>query len=119
MYTMLLSYCYGWVAFLFDFLTFFFKGPTQKRGMKIPCQNSNPTPMVSLQILASKTSSCMGSELLVKAFMVAIIYIYIYISIYIPSFCAPLPTSAPWKMNDKWSRNSFLLGFSSLANHGG
>jgi hypothetical protein len=31
----------------------------------------------------------------------------------------PTPTSAPWKMNDKWPWNSFLLGFTSLANHGG
>jgi hypothetical protein len=29
------------------------------------------------------------------------------------------PTCAPWRMNDKWTGNSFLLGFSSLANHGG
>jgi hypothetical protein len=29
------------------------------------------------------------------------------------------PTNAPWRMNDKWSRNKFLLGFNSLANHGG
>jgi hypothetical protein len=31
----------------------------------------------------------------------------------------PAPTSAPWRMNDKWSGNSFLLSSSSLANHGG
>jgi hypothetical protein len=31
----------------------------------------------------------------------------------------PAPTCALWRMNDKWSGNSFLLGFSSLANHGG
>jgi hypothetical protein len=31
----------------------------------------------------------------------------------------PAPTSAPWRMDGKWSGNSFLLGFSSLANHGG
>jgi hypothetical protein len=30
----------------------------------------------------------------------------------------PSPTSAPRKMNDKWSGNSFLLSSSSLANHG-
>jgi hypothetical protein len=29
----------------------------------------------------------------------------------------PAPTSAPWKMNDKWSENTFLLGSSSQANH--
>jgi len=29
------------------------------------------------------------------------------------------PTSALWKMNDKWSGNSFLLSSSSLANHDG
>ncbi len=33
------------------------------------------------------------------------------------------PSSAPWRMDgwmdDKWSRNSSLLGSSSLANHGG
>ncbi len=29
------------------------------------------------------------------------------------------PTSAPWRMNGKWWGNSFLLGSSSLANHGG
>jgi hypothetical protein len=29
------------------------------------------------------------------------------------------PTSTPWRMNDKWSGSSFLLGFSSLANHDG
>jgi hypothetical protein len=28
------------------------------------------------------------------------------------------PTSAPWRMNGKWSGNNFLLGSSSLANHG-
>jgi hypothetical protein len=28
-------------------------------------------------------------------------------------------TSPQWRMNGKWSGNSFLLGFSSLANHGG
>jgi hypothetical protein len=33
--------------------------------------------------------------------------------------CEPAPTSAPWRMNDKWSGNNFLLGSSSLANHGG
>jgi hypothetical protein len=31
----------------------------------------------------------------------------------------PAPTSAPWRMNGKWSGDSFLLAFSSLANHGG
>ncbi len=31
----------------------------------------------------------------------------------------PAPTIAPWRMNDKWSGNSSLLGFSSLGNHGG
>ncbi len=31
----------------------------------------------------------------------------------------PAPTSAPWRMNGKCSENSFLLGFISLANHGG
>jgi hypothetical protein len=31
----------------------------------------------------------------------------------------PAPTSAPWRMDDKWSENNFLLHFSSLANHGG
>jgi hypothetical protein len=31
----------------------------------------------------------------------------------------PAPTSTPWKMDDKWSGDSFLLGSSSLANHGG
>jgi hypothetical protein len=30
----------------------------------------------------------------------------------------PAPTSAPWRMNDKWSGNNFLLSFSSLINHG-
>jgi hypothetical protein len=31
----------------------------------------------------------------------------------------PAPTSTPWRMDDgKWWGNSFLLGFSSLANHG-
>jgi len=29
----------------------------------------------------------------------------------------PTPISAPWRMNDKWSRNNFLLGFNSLTNH--
>jgi len=29
------------------------------------------------------------------------------------------PTSAPWRMNGKWSEHSFLLGSSSLANHDG
>jgi len=29
------------------------------------------------------------------------------------------PTSAPSRMDDMWSGNSFLLGSSSLANHGG
>jgi hypothetical protein len=31
----------------------------------------------------------------------------------------PAPTSAPWRMDDKWSGNSFLLDSSSLANHHG
>jgi hypothetical protein len=31
----------------------------------------------------------------------------------------PAPTSAPWRMDDKWSGDSFLLDSSSLANHGG
>jgi hypothetical protein len=29
----------------------------------------------------------------------------------------PAPTSAPFRMNDKWSGNSFLAGSSSLANN--
>jgi hypothetical protein len=32
---------------------------------------------------------------------------------------APAPTSALRRMDGKWSGNSFLLGSSSLANHGG
>jgi hypothetical protein len=31
----------------------------------------------------------------------------------------PAPSSAPWRMDGKWSGNSFLLGSSSLANYGG
>jgi len=31
----------------------------------------------------------------------------------------PAPTSAPWRMNGKWSGNSFLLSSSSLSKHGG
>ncbi len=31
----------------------------------------------------------------------------------------PAPTSAPRRMNDKWSGNNFRLGSSSLTNHGG
>jgi hypothetical protein len=31
----------------------------------------------------------------------------------------PAPTGAPGRMDGKWSGNSFLLGASSLANHGG
>jgi hypothetical protein len=31
----------------------------------------------------------------------------------------PALTNAPWRMDGKWSGNSFLLGSSSLANHGG
>jgi hypothetical protein len=31
----------------------------------------------------------------------------------------PAPTSTPWRMDGKWSGNSFLLGSSYLANHGG
>jgi hypothetical protein len=31
----------------------------------------------------------------------------------------PTPSAPPWRMNEKCSGNSFLLGFSSLANHGG
>jgi hypothetical protein len=38
------------IAFLFDFLAISFKGLTKTKGMKIPHQNSNPTPMVFLQI---------------------------------------------------------------------
>jgi hypothetical protein len=34
-------------------------------------------------------------------------------------YSKPLPTSALWRMDGKWSQNNFLLGFSSLANHGG
>ncbi len=37
----------------------------------------------------------------------------------LPSHSELTPTSAPWKTNDKWLRNNFLLGFNSLANHGG
>jgi hypothetical protein len=29
------------------------------------------------------------------------------------------PANAPWRMMGKWSGNNFLLGSSSLANHGG
>jgi hypothetical protein len=31
----------------------------------------------------------------------------------------PAPTSAPWRMDGKWSGNSFLLDSNPLANHGG
>jgi hypothetical protein len=31
----------------------------------------------------------------------------------------PAPTSALWRMDDKWSQNSFSVGFQFLANHGG
>jgi hypothetical protein len=31
----------------------------------------------------------------------------------------PAPTNALWKMNGKRSQNNFMLGSSSLANHGG
>jgi hypothetical protein len=31
----------------------------------------------------------------------------------------PAAAGAPWKMNGKWSGNSFLLASSPLANHGG
>jgi hypothetical protein len=34
----------------FLFPTISFKGLTKNKGMKIPCQNSNPTHMISLQI---------------------------------------------------------------------
>jgi hypothetical protein len=37
----------------------------------------------------------------------------------LPNHNEPAPISAPWRMNDKWSRNYFLLGLSSLVNHGG
>jgi hypothetical protein len=30
----------------------------------------------------------------------------------------PAPTSTPWRMNGEWWGNNFLLGPSSLANHG-
>jgi hypothetical protein len=29
------------------------------------------------------------------------------------------PTSAPWRMDDKWSKNNFFSCFNSLANHSG
>jgi hypothetical protein len=35
-----------------------------------------------------------------------------------PYMFTATPTSAPWRMNGKWSRNSFLLSSSSLANYG-
>jgi hypothetical protein len=34
-------------------------------------------------------------------------------------YSEPAPTSEPWRMDDKWSGDSFLLGSSSLANYGG
>jgi hypothetical protein len=33
--------------------------------------------------------------------------------------CEPTLTGAPWRMDGKWFGNNFLLGSSSLANHGG
>ncbi len=33
--------------------------------------------------------------------------------------CTMGPPAPPWRMDGKWWGNSFLLGFSSLANHGG
>jgi hypothetical protein len=44
---------------------------------------------------------------------------FIFLLVNFVGHCEPATTSAPWRMNGKWSRNSFLLGFSSLANHGG
>ncbi len=34
------------------------------------------------------------------------------------SQCNNAHQPTPWRMNDKWSGKGFLLGFSSLANHG-
>jgi hypothetical protein len=36
-----------------------------------------------------------------------------------PTHCRPQRTSAPWRMDGKWSRNSFPLASSCLANHDG
>jgi hypothetical protein len=38
---------------------------------------------------------------------------------HLPTLLTYLPTIAAWRMNGKWWRNNFLLGFSSLANHDG
>jgi hypothetical protein len=37
----------------------------------------------------------------------------------LPKDRATVNQSTPWRMNGKWSGNSFLLGSSSLANHDG
>jgi hypothetical protein len=39
--------------------------------------------------------------------------------VWAPVRSEPAPTSAPWRMNDKWPGNNFLLGSSSVPNHGG
>jgi hypothetical protein len=54
----------------------FFLRPYKKKGDENSMSKFQPYSNGFFANLALKTSSCMGSELLVKAFMVAIIYIY-------------------------------------------
>ncbi len=44
--------------------------------------------------------------------------VWVTLAIVVASMKEPEPMSAQWRMNGKWSGNSFLLGFSSLANYG-
>jgi hypothetical protein len=50
MYPMLLSYCYGWVTFLFGFLAISFKGLKKKRGWKFHVKIPTLLQWISLQI---------------------------------------------------------------------
>jgi len=44
--------------------------------------------------------------------------VWVTLAIVVASMKKPEPTNAQWRMNGKWSGNSFLLGFSSLGNYG-
>ncbi len=59
-----------------------------------------------LQVLASLLLPCPGAA-------------HVHQNMYVWGHSEPAPTNAPWRMDDKWSGNSFLLCSSSLANHGG
>ncbi len=69
-----------------------------------------PHPKYPIPTLICKAHGCMCNERCIDLN---------YSSFGILGQSEPAPTSTPWRMNDKWSGNNFLLGSSSLANHGG